>query len=156
MSDLKVSSDSSVAMPVRNLISIIAAVGIGVYAYFGLINRIPTLETAREIMTKELETEVERITNTMDTIVEGDVAQNTEFRIKWPRGELGALPADQEQFLLLEFLSTQTESIQEEMAGMMSNTVNIKRLQQDVEKMLMDIEDLKNKVRANGESNGNN
>ena len=156
MRDLKVSSDSSVAMPGRNLISLIAAVGIGVYAYFGLINRITTLETAREIMTKELETEVERITNTMDTIVEGDVAQNTEFRIKWPRGELGALPADQEQFLLLEFLSTQTESIQEEMAGMMSNTVNIKRLQQDVEKMLMDIEDLKNKVRANGESNGNN
>jgi hypothetical protein len=156
MSDLKVSSDSSVAMPVRNLISIIAAVGIGVYAYFGLINRITTLETSREIMTKELETEVERITMAMDTLANGDVAQNTQFRIRWPRGELGALPADQEQFLLLEFLSTQTESIQEEMAGMMSNTVNINRLQQDVEKMLMDIEDLKNKVRANGASNGNN
>ena len=148
MSDLKVSSDSSVAMPVRNLISIIAAVGIGVYAYFGLINRITTLETSREIMTKELETEVERITMAMDTLANGDVAQNTQFRIRWPRGELGALPADQEQFLLLEFLSTQTESIQEEMAGMMSNTVNINRLQQDVEKMLKDIEDLKNKVRA--------
>ena len=79
-----------------------------------------------------------------------DVEKNTEFRIKWPRGEMGALPADQSQDMLIEFMAKQVETIQKEMESMMSNTVNIKRAQEDIEKMIKDIEDLKNKVRANG------
>ena len=79
-----------------------------------------------------------------------DVEKNTEFRIKWPRGEMGALPADQSKDMLIEFMAKQVETIQKEMESMMSNTVNIKRAQEDIEKMIKDIEDLKNKVRANG------
>ena len=79
-----------------------------------------------------------------------DVEKNTEFRIKWPRGEMGSLPADAQQDMLIEFISAQLESIVEEMESMMSNTVNIKRAQQDIEKMIADIEKLEDKVRANG------
>ena len=81
-----------------------------------------------------------------------DVEKNTEFRIKWPRGEMGALPADQSQDMLIEFMATQIEAMQSDMESMMSNTVNIKRAQQDIEKMIQDIEKLKDKVR---EANGN-
>jgi succinate dehydrogenase/fumarate reductase flavoprotein subunit len=79
-----------------------------------------------------------------------DVEKNTEFRIKWPRGEMGSLPADAQQDMLIEFISTQLESIVEEMESMMSNTVNIKRSQQDIEKLITDVEKLKDKVRQNG------
>ncbi len=76
--------------------------------------------------------------------------KNTEFRIKWPRGEMGNLPADSQQDMLIEFMATQIEAMQEEMEGMMSNTVNIKRAQQDIEKLITDTEKLEDKVRANG------
>ena len=77
--------------------------------------------------------------------------KNTEFRIKWPRGELGSLPADAQQDLLIEFMSSQLESMMEDMESMMSNSVNIKRAQQDIERLLNDVEKLKDKIR---ESNG--
>ena len=131
MSELKVSSDSAVSMPMRNLISIIGAVGIGVWAYFGVIERLNNIETQGKLMLS-------------------DVEKNTEFRIKWPRGEMGNLPADSQQDMLIEFMSSQLEAMQSEMESMMSNTVNIKRAQQDIEKMIQDIEKLKDKVRANG------
>ena len=79
-----------------------------------------------------------------------DVEKNTEFRIKWPRGEMGNLPADSQQDMLIEFMATQLEGVATEMESMMSNTVNIKRAQQDIEKMIQDIEKLEDKVRANG------
>ena len=79
-----------------------------------------------------------------------DVEKNTEFRIKWPRGELGSLPADSEQFLLIEDLVKDVEKIQEQMESMMHNKVNIERLQKDVEKTIDQLENLKDKVRANG------
>ena len=79
-----------------------------------------------------------------------DVEKNTEFRIKWPRGELGSLPADSEQFLLIEDLLKDVEDIQEELKESRHNAVNIKRLQSDVEKILNEIEKIKDKVRANG------
>ena len=129
-----VSSNTSVSMPMRNLISILAAVGIGVYSYFGMQERINSLET--------------RV-----TLSESDLTKNTEFRIKWPRGELGSLPADAQQDLLLEFMASQVESMQSDMESMMSNTVNIKRSQQDIERLLNDVEKLKDKLR---ESNGSN
>ena len=135
MSELKVSSDSAVSMPMRNLISIIGAVGIGVWAYFGVIERLNNIETQGKLM-----------------IV--DVEKNTEFRIGWPRGEMGTLPADAQQDMLIEFMATQLESMATEMESMMSNTVNIKRAQQDIEKMIADIEKLKDKVRQNGATDG--
>ena len=128
---MKISDQTSVSMPMRNLISIIGAVGIGVWAYFGVIERLNNIETQGKLM-----------------IV--DVEKNTEFRIGWPRGEMGTLPADAQQDMLIEFMATQIESMAEEMESMMSNTVNIKRAQQDIEKMIADIEKLEDKVRANG------
>ena len=129
---MDVSDRTAISMPRRNLLSILAATAIGVYAFFGIQERLNTLET--------------RV-----TLSEADLTKNTEFRIKWPRGELGSLPADAQQDLLLEFMAQQVESMQEEMESMMSNTVNIKRSQQDIERLLNDVEKLKDKIRdANG------
>jgi|TARA_B100000315_G_C14153224_1_gene396641 peptidoglycan hydrolase CwlO-like protein len=148
---MKISDSTSVAMPMRNLITIIGAVGVGVWAYFGVIERLNQLETSKEIMLKDIEGQVERIDNEIDALVDGDIAQNNEFRIKWPRGDLGSPPADSEQYMLIEFLSGQVEAIQEQLESMMNNKVNITRLQTDMEKALGDIEKLKDKIR---EGNG--
>ena len=128
---MKLSDNTSVSMPMRNLLSILGAVAIGVYAYFGIIERLNNLETR-------------------STLAEADLEKNTEFRIKWPRGEMGSLPADAQQDMLIEFMASQIEAMQKEKESMMSNTVNIKRSQQDIEKMISDIEKLEDKVRANG------
>ena len=128
---MKLSDNTSVSMPMRNLLSILGAVAVGVYAYFGIIERLNNLETR-------------------STLAEADLEKNTEFRIKWPRGEMGSLPADAQQDMLIEFMASQIEAMQKEMESMMSNTVNIKRSQQDIEKMISDIEKLEDKVRANG------
>ena len=148
---MKISDNTSVAMPMRNLITIIGAVGVGVWAYFGVIERLNQLETSKEIMLKDIESQVERIDNDVKGLVDGDIAQNNEFRIKWPRGDLGSPPADSEQYMLIEFLSGQVEAIQEQLESMMNNKVNINRLQTDMDKALQDIEKLKDKIR---ESNG--
>jgi succinate dehydrogenase/fumarate reductase flavoprotein subunit len=148
---MKISDNTSVAMPMRNLITIIGAVGVGVWAYFGVIERLNQLETSKEIMLKDIESQVERLDNDIDTLVDGDIAQNNEFRIKWPRGDLGSPPADSEQYMLIEFLSGQVEAIQEQLQSMMNNKVNITRLQTDMEKALVDIEKIKDKIR---EGNG--
>jgi len=152
---MKVSSETSVAMPMRNLISIVVAVGLGVWAYFGLIERLNQAETSIILIKADIVDEVARIDGNMDSLVEGDIANNTEFRIKWPRGDMGTLPADSEQYMLIEFLSGQVEDMVEEMAGMMNNSVNIKRLQLDIEKLLKDVETLKDKIRATNGYNSN-
>ena len=126
---MDVSDKTAISMPMRNLLSILAAVGIGVYAFFGIQERLNNVETR-------------------NTLMEADLIKNTEFRIGWPRGEMGALPADAQQDLLIEFLSSQLESVQEDMQSMMSNTVNIKRSQHDIERLLDDVEKLKDKQRA--------
>ena len=125
---MKLSDSTSISMPARNLISIVAAVCIGVWAFFGIQERLNRLET--------------RV-----TLSEADLTKNTEFRIKWPRGELGSLPADAQQDLLIEFMAAQQEGMAEEMESMMSNTVNIKRAQQDIERLIGDVEKLKDKLR---------
>ena len=156
---MKISDNTSIAMPMRNLISIVVAVGFGVWAYFGVVSRLVTLETANTIINKDLESEITRLEEVVAGLVDGDIAQNTEFRIKWPRGDLGSPPADSEQFMLLEFLSGQVESIQEQLENMMNNKVNIERLQKDMEKVLEDIEELKDKIRDTSGANehkGNN
>ena len=130
-----VSDKTAISMPMRNLLAILSATAVGVWAFFGIQERLNTLET--------------RV-----TLSESDLTKNTEFRIKWPRGELGALPADAQQDLLIEFLSSQIESMMEDMESMMSNSVNIKRAQHDIERLLDDVEKLKDKIRENG--NGGN
>jgi len=130
---MRVSDNTAISMPMRNLISILAAVGIGVWAYFGVIERLNTLETD-------------------NTLIKKDLDQAVEFSIKWPRGELGSLPADSEQFLLIESLLSDVEYIQLEIKESRHNAVNILRLQKDVDKILTVIEVLKDKVRNNGET----
>ena len=131
---MKVSENTSVDMPLKNLISIIGAVAIGVWAYFGIIERLNTLETDNHLIKKDLEGAV-------------------EFSIKWPRGELGSLPADSEQFLLIEDALKDIEDIQDELKESRHNATNISRLQKDVERLLNEIEKLKDKVRKNGNHN---
>ena len=131
---MKVSENTSVDMPLKNLISIIGAVALGVWAYFGIIERLNKLETDNHLIKKDLEGAV-------------------EFSIKWPRGELGSLPADSEQFLLIEDALKSIEDIQEELKESRHNATNISRLQKDVERLLNEIEKIKDKVRANGNHN---
>ena len=144
---MKISDSTAISMPMRNLLSILAAVGIGVWAYFGVIERLNNLETKATLAEKDLSSEVQRIDKDIESLVTGDIAQNNEFRIKWPRGDLGSPPADSEQFMLIEFLSGQVESLTKQLEGMMNNKVNIERLQTDMEKSLEDIEKLKDKIR---------
>ena len=132
---LDLSDNTAISMPMRNLLSIIAAVAVGVWAYFGVLERITILETNSKLAEKDLNQHVERL--------EADLTKNTEFRIKWPRGEMGALPADGEQFMLIEDLYKSVEKIEQNLEQNMTNKVNIERLQKDVEKMLSDIEKLK-------------
>ena len=131
---MRVSDNTAISMPMRNLISILGAVAVGVWAYFGVIERINSIENDNVLIKKDLD-------------------QAVEFSIKWPRGELGSLPADSEQFLLIESLLSDVEYIQLEIKESRHNAVNIKRLQQDVDKILAAIEILKDKVRNNGNGN---
>ena len=132
---LDISDNTAISMPVRNMLAIIGAVAVGVWAYFGVLERITMLETKSQLAEKDLASHVERLEN--------DLIKNTEFRIKWPRGEMGALPADGEQFMLIEDLYKSVEKIENNLEQNMTNKVNIERLQKDVEKMLSDIEKLK-------------
>jgi hypothetical protein len=131
--EMRVSDNTAISMPMRNLLSILGAVAVGVWAYFGVIERINSIENDNVLIKKDLD-------------------QAVEFSIKWPRGELGSLPADSEQFLLIESLLSDVEYIQLEIKESRHNAVNIKRLQQDVDKILAAIEILKDKVRNNGSS----
>ena len=130
---MKISESTNVAMPIRNLISIIAAVAIGVWAFFGIQETLNRHATQLEIMDK-------------------DLTLNTEFRIGWPRGLLGSLPADSEQFMLIEELYKQTDKMQIRLDSMMHNEVNIEALSKAVNKLQADVEKLKDKQRsfANG------
>jgi len=132
---LKISEEAAVQMPMKTVASLICMVAIGTWAYFGIIETQNRISTQVELMQK-------------------DLVENTDFRIKWPRGQLGSLPADSEQFMLIEHMSGQVEKIETAMQDMMSNTVNIERLQKDVDKILSDIEKLKDKQRSFANGNG--
>ena len=136
---LDISDQTAISMPMRNLISIVAAVAVGVWAYFGVLERITMLETKSTLAEKDLQQAVDTIS--------ADLEKNTEFRIKWPRGEMGSLPADSEQFMLIEHIAGQVEQIQKSMESMMNNGVNIKRLQEDVKILRDDVEKLKDSNR---------
>ena len=124
---MKVSETTNIAMPIKNLISIIAAVAIGVWAYFGITEKLNSHSTQLELMQKDLDKAV-------------------EFSIKWPRGEMGSLPADAEQFLLIEDALKDIEDIQEELKESRHNATNISRLQKDVDRLMDELEKLKDKV----------
>ena len=132
---MKLSESTSVAMPIRNLISIIEAVAIGVWAFFGIQETLNRHATQLEIMDK-------------------DLTLNTEFRIGWPRGLLGSLPADSEQFMLIEELYKQTDKLQLRVDSMLHNEVNITALSKAVDKLQSDVEKLKDKQRSFANGNG--
>ena len=140
---MKLSDQTNVAMPIRNIIGIVAAVAIATWAYFGIVERLNKLETTNSLVEKDLNQVYESLSK--------DIEKNNEFRIKWPRGELGSPPADSEQFMLIEHIAGQVEKLTERIDDMMNNKVNIKRLQDDVKDLDVSVEKLKDKVR---ESNG--
>ena len=143
---LDISDQTAISMPMKNLIAIISAVAVGVWAYFGILERITMLETKSTLAEKDLTQAVERI--------ELDLNKNTEFRIKWPRGEMGSLPADSEQFMLIEDLYGSVEKMEKHIESMANNRINIEFLQKQVEKMMTDIEKLKDANRDLGYKNG--
>ena len=143
---MKISDNTAISMPMRNLLSIMAAVAVGVWAYFGVTERITMLETKSQLAEKDVNQAVERL--------ESEQTKNSEFRIKWPRGELGSPPADSEQFMLIEHIAGQVEKIQNRMEDMMNNGVNITRLQQDVKDLRADVEKLKDEQRSLKSQNG--
>ena len=144
---IDISDNTAVSMPVRNMLAIIGAVAVGVWAYFGVLERITMLETKTVLAEKDLNGHIERI--------ETELTANSEFRIKWPRGEMGTLPADSEQYMLIEDLYGSVEKIEKHIENMMNNKINIEFLQKQVEKMLNDIEKLKDADREIVYKNGN-
>ena len=132
---LKISEEAAVQMPMKTVASLIAMVAIGTWAYFGIIETQNLMLTKLEIMEKDLE-------------------MNSEFRIKWPRGQLGSLPADSEQFMMLEDLYKTTDRINKQIENMMHNKVNIEFLSKQMKKALEDIEKLKDSNREIHYKNG--
>ena len=128
---LKISEEAAVQMPMKTVASLICLVAIGTWAFFSIQETLNRHTTTLELMSKDLE-------------------QNSEFRIKYPRGEMGQSSGQAELFMLVEHMSGQLEKIIEKQENSMHNKVNIDRLQKDVEKILEDIENLKDKVRNNG------
>jgi len=136
---MEISDKTTVGMPIRNLVSIITAVALGVYAYFGIVETLNQHATRLELMEKDLEL-------------------NTDFRIKWPRGLMGNLPADDEQFMLLEFLAGQVEKHQIILEENAHSKIMIEHLEDMVTQLEKDVEKLKDATRdikfANGNGNG--
>ena len=141
-----ISDSTAISMPVRDMLAIIGAVAVGVWAYFGVLERITMLETKSVLTEKDINQHVERL--------ELDVNKNSEFRIKWPRGEMGSLPADSEQFMLIEDLYGSVEKIEKHIESMADNRINIDFLRKQVDKLMVDIEKLKDANRDLGYKNG--
>ena len=144
---MKISDSTSISMPMRNLLSIVAAVAVGVWAYFGVIERLNKLETNTVLIEKDMSAEDERLHN--------EVKQNTEFRIKYPRGELGQSSQDIEQFMLIEDLYKTVDRMQEHLDSMANNKINIEFLSKQMEKAQDSIEKLKDADREIVYKNGN-
>ncbi len=132
---LKISEEAAVQMPMKTVASLIAMVAIGTWAYFGIIETQNKIQTTVELMSK-------------------DLTENTEFRIKWPRGQLGSLPADSEQFMMIEDLYKSTDKLNKHIENMALNKVNIEFLRKQMDKVLEDIEKLKDANREIHYKNG--
>ena len=133
---LNISDEAKVQMPMKTVVSLITMVAIGTWAYFGIIETQNKLSTQVELMSK-------------------DLTENTEFRIKWPRGQLGSLPADSEQFMMIEDLYKTTDKLNAHIESMALNKVNIEFLRKQMDKVLEDIEKLKDQNREFKYTNGN-
>ena len=133
---LNISEEAAVQMPMKTVASLIALVAIGTWAYFGLHETLNKHSTQIELMQK-------------------DLIENTEFRIKWPRGQLGSLPADSEQFMMIEDLYKTTDKLNAHIESMALNKVNIEFLRGQMDKVLVDIEKLKDANREMRYTNGN-
>ena len=131
---MKISDNTSISMPMRNLLSIVAAVAVGVWAYFGVIERLNKLETNTVLIEKDMSAEDERLHN--------EVKQNTEFRIKYPRGELGQSSGEAELFMLVEHIAGLLDELEVEVKSMRNNAVNIEFLQERTKKLTEDVEKL--------------
>jgi len=132
---LNISDEAKVQMPMKTVVSLITMVAIGTWAYFGIIETQNKLSTQVELMSK-------------------DLTENTEFRIKWPRGQLGSLPADSEQYMMIEDLYKTTDKLNKHIENMALNKVNIEFLRKQMDKVLEDIEKLKDANREIGYKNG--
>ena len=133
---LKISEEAAVQMPMKTVASLITLVAIGTWAFFGIQEKLNSNSTKLELMQK-------------------DLIENTEFRIKWPRGQLGSLPADSEQFMMIEDLYKTTDKLNKHIESMALNKVNIEFLRKQMDKVLQDIEKLKDASREMKYTNGN-
>ena len=147
MKRLDISDQTAVSMPMKNLIAIVVAVAVGVWAYFGIVERINKLETQSVLIQKDMNAEDERL--------HSEVTKNTEFRIKYPRGELGQSSQDIEQFMLIEDLYKTVERMQQHIDSMANNKINIEFLKEQMEKAQESIEKLKDADREIVYKNGN-
>jgi hypothetical protein len=132
---MDISNEAKVQMPMKTVASLITMVAIGTWAFFGIQEKLNSNSTKLELMQK-------------------DLTENTEFRIKWPRGQLGSLPADSEQFMMIEDLYKTTEKIEKHIESMALNKVNIEFLRKQMDKVLEDIEELKDANREIHYKNG--
>ena len=132
---LNISEEAAVQMPMKTVASLIIIVALGTMGYFQMVEKLNQHSTRLELMEK-------------------DLTENTDFRIKWPRGQLGSLPADSEQFMLIEDLYKQVEKMQQTQEMNMTNKVNIEFLMKQMDKALQDIERLKDKQREFANGNG--
>ena len=132
---LNIGEEARVQMPMKTVASLIVIVAMGVWGYFGIVEKLNQHSTRLELMEK-------------------DLTENTDFRIKWPRGQLGSLPADSEQFMMIEDLYKTTDKLTEHIDNMALNKVNIEFLRKQMDKVLEDIEKLKDQARDMHYRNG--
>jgi len=132
---LNISEEAAVQMPMKTVASLIIIVALGTMGYFQILERLNIADTRLQIMEK-------------------DLGENTEFRIKWPRGQMGSLPADSEQYMMLEDLYKTTDKLSKHIDDMALNKVNIEFLSKQMDKVLADIEKLKDANREIGYKNG--
>jgi len=130
----KLSDNTEVSLPLRNMISLIAGASVATWAYFGIVERLNQIETQQ-------------------TMMQADLEMNTEFRIKWPRGEMGSLPADSEQFMMIEHLAGELDKLTQEIEeGRAPFDQQQKLTLEFYEKRIMTLEDNLEKIRQNGHS----
>ena len=133
---LNISEEAAVQMPMKTVASLIVIVALGTMGYFQIVERLNIADTRIQLMEK-------------------DLTENTDFRIKWPRGQLGSLPADSEQFMLIEDLYKQVEALQKNQEINMSNKIKIEFIEGQLKKALEDIEKLRDANREMKYTNGN-
>ena len=133
---LHIGEEAAVQMPMKTVVSLIIIVALGTMGYFQIVERLNIADTRLQLMEK-------------------DLTENTDFRIKWPRGQLGSLPADSEQYMLIEDLYKQVEKLQQNIEMNMSNKLKIEFMEGQISKLLADVEELKDKNREIVYKNGN-